>query len=348
MSAGPAGQDLFGADRVWDVHAHYLPPSALELMDHGRAVVTVDEWCGVPDNIHLNGMPVGGNLDRLASVDSILASMDAQGVAGRVLSPPPFTYRYWSEPADSLALSRLLNEATASVVHGRPDRFLGLATVPLQDPERAVDELRRSVLDLGLHGVTLGTNVDGRHVADPQFAPVLRAAVELDVPVLIHPDFTPNPRWAAHYLINLVGLPTESALCLAELVLTGRLAELPELRVCFVHGGGALPFLLGRLRKGWEVRPEVREATPRPPAEYLANVFFDSLTHDAQALRFLVDLVGVEHVLVGSDAPFDVEDPDVAATIRTCELLTTDERDHLLHRSVLGWLRGTTREETRR
>ena len=347
MSSLAAPPGLFGPERVWDVHAHYLPPAALDLMHSGRGVVTLDTWCGVEGNIHLNGMPVGSTLDRLASVDSILSSMDAQGVAGRVLSPPPFTYRYWNDPGASTALCQLLNEATAAVVHRRPDRFLGLATVPLQDPDRAVEELRRAVLDLGLHGVTLGTNVDGRHVADPQFAPVLHTAADLDVPVLIHPDFTPNPRWSDHYLINLVGLPTETALCIAELVFTGRLAELDTLRLCFVHGGGALPFLLGRLRKGWEVRPEVRQATSDPPLSYLGNVFFDSLTHDLQALRFLIDVVGVEHVVVGSDAPFDVEDPGVADTIRRCELLTTAERDQLLHRSILGWLDATSQEEQR-
>jgi aminocarboxymuconate-semialdehyde decarboxylase len=323
---------------VVDVHAHYLPNDALALMGLGRAVVELGDWCGIPDNIHLNGMPVGTTMEKLSCVPTMLAAMDADGVDVRVLSPPPFTYRYWADPTAGLELCRLLNDATARVVVAHPDRFIGLCTVPLQDPDAAIAELQRAQDELGLVGLTLGTNVDGRNISDPVLRPFLDAVVERDAPVLVHPDFVPTPRLAQHYLINLVGLPGETATTLGNLILSGTLEELPDLRICFVHGGGSTPYLLGRLDKGWHVRPESRSATSRPPSEQLGNVFFDTLTHSPQALRYLLDVVGPDHVVVGTDAPFDVEDTDPLVHLDQCPRLTPDERRTVLYETARRWL----------
>jgi aminocarboxymuconate-semialdehyde decarboxylase len=331
---------------VVDAHAHYLPPAALDLMGVGRAQVSTAQWCGVDGHIHLNGMPVGSTLELLSSVDSMLAAMASTGVGMRVLSPPPFTYRYWADPADATALSRLLNEATAAVVHDHPDRFLGLCTLPLQDPPAALREFERATDELGLVGVTLGTDVDGRSLADPALRPLLAAVAERGRPVLVHPDFVPSARLSQHYLINLVGLPTESAITLGNLLLAGVLQELPQLRIGFVHGGGTAPALLGRLDKGWTVRPEARTATDRLPSSQLTNVFFDTLTHSPQALRYLIDVVGADHVMVGTDAPFDVEDVDPLAHLQACPGLTGQERDTVLFETVRRWL-GAERDGVR-
>ncbi|MGW3811264.1 amidohydrolase family protein [Micromonospora sp. NPDC005113] len=340
-SSAVPGSDLqSGHPPVWDVHAHYLPEQALELMGSGRAAMAVVPGCGVDDNVTLNGMSVGTPLAKLTSVDSMLAAMDTTGVSRRVLSPPPFTYRYWSEPQEGLRLCRLLNDALAEVVAAHPDRFSAVGTVPLQAPDLAVAELARIVDDLGLSGVSLGTNVDGRHLSDELIRPLLTAAADRGAPVLVHPDFTPNERWKDFYLINLVGLPTESALSLAGLLLSGRLAELPHLRICFVHGGGSLPYLLGRVDWGWQVRPECRTGIDEPPAKYLGNVYFDALTHDPQGLRFLIDMVGADHVAVGTDAPFDVEEPDPVGQLLACPRLTDRERDQVLHETAARWLLG--------
>jgi aminocarboxymuconate-semialdehyde decarboxylase len=328
---------------VVDVHAHYLPPSVLDLMGVGRAQVTLGKWCGVDGHIHLNGMPVGSTLDMLSSVDSMLAAMTATGVGMRVLSPPPFTYRYWADAADGLALCRLLNDATAAVVRDHPDAFLGLCTVPLQDPDAAVREFERAVDELGLVGVTLGTNVAGRSLADPALRPFLAAVADRGCPVLVHPDFVPDARLSDHYLINLVGLPTESAITLGNLLLGGVLQELPHLRIGFVHGGGTAPALLGRLDKGWTVRPESRSATDRLPSSQLGNVFFDTLTHSPQALRHLLDVAGPDRVMIGTDAPFDVEDLDPLGHLRHCPALTELERDTVLYDTAWRWL-GRTRQ----
>jgi aminocarboxymuconate-semialdehyde decarboxylase len=173
-----------------------------------------------------------------------------------VMSPPPFTYRYWDEPESTLALHRLLNDATAALVDAHPDRFVGLATVPLQNNDLAIGELRRARHELGLAGVTLGTNVAGGDIADEVRRPFLAAAAESGTPILVHPDFVPNGRWGRHYLINLIGMPVDTAIAMGNLMFSGRLAEFDELRFCFLHGGGAAPYLFGRWDRGWAVRPE--------------------------------------------------------------------------------------------
>ncbi|MGE0216958.1 amidohydrolase family protein [Mycolicibacterium sp.] len=325
---------------VIDVHAHYIPTDSIDMMAAGRVPVALHEDDGVPGCIALRGMRVGATIDQLSNVDSMLAAMDAAGVDVRVISPPPFTYRYWADPEETLRLHRRLNEATAAVVARHPDRFVGLATAPIQAPEQASAELQRALDELGLAGLTVGTNVDGGNLSDDGPSQVLRALAERGAPLLVHPDFVPNERIAAHYLVNLLGMPHESAIALANLILSGRLDEITGLRVCFVHGGGTLPYLIGRLDKGWAVRPETRSATAAPPSQRLDRVWFDSLTHSPLALRYLIDLVGREHVVVGSDSPFDVEEAQPLRRLRECPGLTADEEAAIVETSAMAWLRG--------
>jgi aminocarboxymuconate-semialdehyde decarboxylase len=326
--------------RVWDIHAHYLPASALDLMGQGPVQVHLETVDGTPDAITVNGMPVGATIHQLANVSGIVAATDRAGIDSRVLSPPPFTYRYWDDPALTVRLDRLINEATAAVVADYPDRFVGLATVPLQDTEAAIAEAMRARDELGLVGVTLGTNVAGGNVDDHDRRPFLAAVAEAGMPVLIHPDFVPNPRTADYYLINLIGLPVESTVTMANMVFSGIFEEIPELRVCFVHGGGAAPYLLGRWDHGWRVRPEARLDRASPPSQGLANVFCDTLTHSPLALAFLVELLGEANVVIGTDLPFDVEDADPRGHLRQAPRLTDRQIEVIETQSPLRWLTG--------
>lgn len=325
---------------VTDVHAHYIPVDAIDLMGTGAVPVALHTDDGVPGCIGLRGMRVGTTIDALSNVDSMLEAMDAAGVDVRVISPPPFTYRYWSAPGEALTLHRRLNEATADVVARHPDRFVGLATVPFQDPASAIDELARALGDLGLAGLTAGTNVAGGNLSDDGPAQILAALADHGAPLLVHPDFVPNERISAHYLVNLLGMPHESAIALANLLLSGRLDEIAGLRACFVHGGGTLPYLLGRLDKGWNVRPETKSTSAVPPSQGLDRVWFDSLTHSPLALRYLIDLVGSDHVVVGSDSPFDVEEAQPLRRLRQCPGLTAEEENAIVHASAVAWLYG--------
>jgi aminocarboxymuconate-semialdehyde decarboxylase len=212
--------------------------------------------------------------------------------------------------------------------------------VPLQDTDLAIAEMRRVRDELRLSGVTLGTNVDGGNVSDPVRMPFFRAMAEADLPLLIHPDFVPNPRTDDFYLINLIGMPVESAITMANMIFGGLFETLPDLRVCFMHGGGMAPYVFGRWDKGWEVRPEARTGIERKPTSYLGNIFCDTLTHSPEALTHLVRVLGEENVVVGTDLPFDVEDPDPRAHLRRAPGLTADQIDTIETVSPVRWLTG--------
>lgn len=325
---------------VWDVHAHYLPSESLPLMGEGQVRVALGIVDGVSDSITVNGIAVGATIHELSDQEGIVAASDRAGLDRRVLSPPPFTYRYWSDADDSLRLCRLLNEFTASVVEAHPDRFLGLATVPLQDTEKSIAELVRANEELGLVGITLGTNVAGGNVSDRVRWPLLGAATERNMPVLIHPDFVPNPRLGDYYLINVLGMPTESATTMSNMLFSGLFTEFPELRVVFMHGGGSGPYLFGRWDAAFRLRPESRIHSDRPPTSLLDNVFCDTLTHSPVALSYLVEVLGERNVVLGTDLPFDVQDPDPRAHVRLAPRVTEEQIAVIERVTPVRWLSG--------
>jgi aminocarboxymuconate-semialdehyde decarboxylase len=309
-------------------------------MGDGQVQVKSDTVNGIPDSITVNGIAVGATVQQLSDIESIVATTDREGIDRRVLSPPPFTYRYWDEADTSADLARLLNDATAGAVEARPGRFVGLATVPLQDTEAAIAEVRRARDELGLVGVTLGTNVAGANVSDQEQLPFLAELAESGMPVLIHPDFAPNPRTGAYYLINVIGMPVESAITMANMIFSGLFDRLPELRVCFMHGGGIAPYVFGRWDKGWQVRPEARVDISRMPTDYLGNIYCDTLTHSPQALSYLVEVMGERNVVIGTDLPFDVEDPDPRGHVRKAPRLTDEQIEMIETVSPVRWLTG--------
>lgn len=325
---------------MWDVHAHYLPTEAVGPMGRGQVEVQLETVDGIADSITINGIAAGATIHQLSDVEGILNATDRAGIDKRVLSPPPFTYRYWNDAESTLELCQLINEATSRVVKSRPDRFEGLATVPLQDTDMAIAELQRAHSELGLSGVTLGTNVAGENVSDPVRRPFLRAVEELDMPVLIHPDFVPNPRLGDYYLINVLGMPTESATTMANMLFSGVFEEFQNLRVCFMHGGGSAPYLFGRWDAAFRLRPESRIHIESPPTSQLKNVFCDTLTHSPTALAYLVDVMGANNVVLGTDLPFDVEDADPRGHIRSAPRLDAEQIEIVETVSPVRWLTG--------
>lgn len=325
---------------VWDIHAHYLPPEALPLIGEGQVRVLLETVGGADDSITVNGIATGATIHQLSDVDEIVAATDRARIDRRVLSPPPFTYRYWNDPDASLELCRLLNEATAAVVEAHPDRFVGLATVPFQDTERSVAEMRRAHDELGLVGVTLGTNVAGGNVSDRVRWPLLGEAAELNMPLLVHPDFVPSPRLSDYYLINVLGMPSESATTMSNMLFSGLLTEFPNLRVVFMHGGGSGPYLFGRWDAAFRLRPESRIHIDQPPTTQLHNLFCDTLTHSPIALSFLVEVLGERNVVLGTDLPFDVQDPDPRTHLKSAPRLTQEQIAVIERVSPVRWLTG--------
>jgi aminocarboxymuconate-semialdehyde decarboxylase len=209
------------------------------------------------------------------------------------------------------------NESVAAIVARHPQRFLGMATVPLQEPSVAIEELRHARERLDLRAVEIGTCPAGRDFDDPALLPFFAACRDLGMAMFVHPaaPLVGQERLTKWYFPLIVGNPLETAVAISKLIFGGVLERLPDLRICFAHGGGAFPFTLGRLDHGWSVRPEGPAAIPKPPREYARRLHFDSLTHSAANLRFLVAEFGADRVAMGSDYPFDMGSSDPVSAV---------------------------------
>jgi aminocarboxymuconate-semialdehyde decarboxylase len=260
--------------------------------------------------------------DRSWSPSRRIEDMDRLGIDRQVLSPPPVMFCYWAEARAARDFARMQNASVAEICARFPGRFAGMATVPLQDVGLAVEELRHARERLGLRAVEIGTCPAGRDFDDPALFPFFEACRDMGVAVLVHPasPLAGQERMTRYYFPLIVGNPLETALAASTLILGGVLERLPDLRVCFAHGGGAFPFTLGRLEHGWAVRPEGRAAIPRSPREYARRLYVDSLTHSPANLRFLVQELGAGQVMMGSDYPFDMGDRDPVASVATAGL----------------------------
>lgn len=213
------------------------------------------------------------------------------------------------------------------MVADRPERLRGMATVPMQHPDAAVAELERVVRAHGFKAVEIGTSIEGAQLAEERFRPLLRRASELNVFVFAHPYYVGAKNGLeSYYLTNLIGNPLDTTVMLANLMFSGRLDELPDLKIVLAHGGGFIPYQIGRLIHGHAVRSETNGISKSSPKDLLKRIYFDSLVFEPQALRYLIDLVGPDHVCIGTDAPFDMADDDPRATIDAVPGITPLER----------------------
>lgn len=293
--------------RVVDVHAHVIPPALVAAMRSATAPdgITLDETGSTPWVVHRQGYryPL---LDAFHDVASRLAQMDADGTDFAVLSVAPPLFLYWTGVDGAVAAARTINDAIADMVSQAPDRFAGLATLPMQDPAGAVAELGRCVAELGLRGAQIGPHIDGTPLDDEAVLPVLAAAQDLGVPLVLHPYYVgSSPDLDEFYLTNLQGNPWQTAVSASRLIFSGTLDALPDLDLVLVHGGGHLPYQVGRLDHGHRVRPEAKKPV-QAPSEYLRRFHYDTLTHSTGATRWLIDQVGHDRVLFGTDVPFDM------------------------------------------
>lgn len=235
-----------------------------------------------------------------------IKEMDDTDVQIQVLSTIPVLFNYWAKPADGLETSRFFNDHIADTVSKAPDRFIGLGTVPLQDVELAINEMERCVKELGMPGLEIGSNINGENLSDKKFFPFYAAAEKLGCALFVHPwEMMGEQQMQRYWLPWLVGMPAETSRAICSFIFGGVFAAFPKLRVAFAHGGGSFPFTLGRIRHGFEVRPDLVAIDNNiDPANYLGHFWVDSLVHDPASFRFLLDLMGEQTICVGSDYPF--------------------------------------------
>jgi aminocarboxymuconate-semialdehyde decarboxylase len=323
-----------------DIHTHFIPPYFVDEIRGGQALgqVTVQPQNGEEWVIHPEGYryPLAAEF---WDVEAKLQHMDRLGIDISVLSITPTMLFYWLDAGPTQAFCQKANEALAEFVSKSGGRLYGMATVPLQDPQAAAAELRRAVVELDLRGVEIGTTMEDVPVDDERFEPFWATAAELDVPVMLHPYYVGTKRqFADFYMRNLVGNPLETGVAASRLILSGCLDRHPELKVVLVHAGGFMPYQVGRLDHGFRVRSETNAVINSPPSTYLRRFYFDTITHAAVPLKFLVELAGADRVVLGTDIPFDMADLHftdyLAATgldEPTVQTITRDNASRIFH-----------------
>ncbi len=288
------------------------------------------EVAGVP----YRPFPLGG-----FDIERRLRDMAAAEVDMQVLSATPQTYYYNEEPAAAAACAALQNDQIAKLVTTHPDRFVGIATLPMQAPQRAADELTRAVRKLKLRGAMIGSNAQGKNLDDPSFEPLWAAAAELGALILVHPvNVAGMDRLRSYYLNNLIGNPLDTTIAAACLVFGGVLERHPKLKVCLVHGGGFVPYQAGRWVHGWHVRPEPKVNVKRSPEPWIDRFYYDTILHAKPQLEFLVSSVGASRVMLGSDYPYDMGTGECVRQVKALSIPDADKATVLggLAASLLG------------
>jgi aminocarboxymuconate-semialdehyde decarboxylase len=282
----------------------------------------------------------------LTSVDQRLRDMDKMGMDVQAISPSPFHFMYWMEPDLARKVSRAVNEHLASIVQAHPDRFVALAHVPLQAPEAAAEELEYCVTRLGFRGAEIGTNVVGAEVSRGRDA-FWAKAQELDVVVFMHPNgFTQGDRLADHYFTNVIGNPLDTTVALGHLVFDGVLERYPRLKIVAAHGGGYIAHYPARMDHVWGARADARTVLKRTPRRSLARLYFDTIVFDRKQLQHLVNLWGADHVLVGTDYPYDMGMYDPRGFVDGCDFLAEADKAKIEGLNAAKLLKITSRLKT--
>jgi aminocarboxymuconate-semialdehyde decarboxylase len=311
-----------------DAHAHVIVPEVLRDAAPDEAWRPRVWWEDGAQVVELGGRPIRSAVREFVDADAILAAHAAEGIDHVVLCPWVALLGYDAPGEEGLERCRIQNAGLAGLQAAHPERVSVLGAVPLQDPEVAAGELEALMAVGTFAGVEIAASVNGASLGDDRFAPFWAAAEGSDAVVFIHPTTRGfvDAAFEDYYLWNLVGNPMETTIAAAHMVLAGVLERHPRLRVLLAHGGGALPALRGRIRHGWSALPVARARLGEDPEVSLRRFYYDTVTHDPAVLRDLVAFAGADHVLLGSDYPFDMADARPADTVTAAGLGPDAER----------------------
>ncbi len=324
-----------------DIHTHILPenwPNLKKRYGYGGFLQLDHHQCGCAR------MMIDGKFFREIEAncwcpDARMKECDEQGVHVQVLSTVPVMFNYWAKAEHTHDLSKILNDHIAGVVEAFPHRFIGLGTLPMQDSRLAIQELERCVKELGLAGVQIGSHINDWNLSDPNLFDIFAAAEEMGAAIFVHPwDMVGKDKMEKYWLPWLVGMPAETSLAICSMIFGGVLERLPNLRIAFAHGGGGFPASFGRIEHGFNVRPDlVAVDNPHNPRKYLKQIFLDTLVHDPNMMRFLLDLMGEDRLALGTDYPFPLGELQPGKLIHSMKY-SKQTTDRLLHGTALEWL----------
>ncbi len=311
-----------------DIHCHYLNPEAaarvapLNPASHEMQVKFANALTRETNvRQHQERAP------KLSNIEVRLKDMDRMGIDIQAVSPAPQQTYYWAEPGMGAELARMVNQRLAEIVAKWPERFVGLGTVPLQDPDMAVSELEHCVKKLGMRGVEINGSVNGMDLTDGRLGleRFFAKVQELDVIIFMHPTgYTQGERLLDHYFNNLIGNPLETTVAASHLIFDGVMERYPKLKVVLPHGGGFLAHYWERMNHGWRARPDCRVSIKRKPTTYLEKFYFDTIVFDPEMLNHLVRRYGADHVVLGTDYPFDMGVDDPVGFVQQAKLSSLD------------------------
>ncbi|MDP2242255.1 MAG: amidohydrolase family protein [Burkholderiales bacterium] len=325
-----------------DVHSHVIPETIIQAMRENRDLYKT-EIKGQGDALKfVRGKVEIDLIPEFYNADAKVESMDRKGLDISVISPGPQAFFYGLADANqALKTAAIVNAGVANMVAARPDRLRGMATLPMQHPDAAIAELERVVREYGFKAVELGTAIGSEELADPKFRPVLRRIQELKVVIFAHPNTQGSAgRLDCYYLTNLIGNPLDTTIMVGNLMFSGALDELPELKILLAHGGGFLPYQIGRFEHGSKVRADTSAVTKTSPMEMFKRFYFDALTHSPESIRHLINVVGSDHVVIGTDSPFDMGEEQPVQRLDAVPGLTQAEREDVCYRSAMNLFGG--------
>jgi aminocarboxymuconate-semialdehyde decarboxylase len=326
-------KDRKGKLKVVDIHCHYLNPEVakkteyLEAAKYDTSIIFANDLTR-----QTNVKQMADRASKLTGITERIRDMDKMGVDIQAVCPAPFQYFYFTEPDLGASIAREVNEGIAKIVADHPDRFVGLGSVPLQNAELAVRELEYAVKKLGLRGVEINTNVNGMNLTDPRLKldKFFAKANELGIVIFMHPiGTTQADRLVNHYFNNVIGNPLDTTLAVSHLIFDGVIAKNPKIKFVAAHGGGYLAHYWARMDHAWHARPDCRTVIKSKPSNYLKKIYFDTITFDPTMLRHLIDVYGADHVLLGTDYPYEMGEVDPLGLINSVKKLTKDDRQKI-------------------